>query len=58
MFKSHVIIGSMYIKILGLMGDILAVREKISKGIKSMSNKIPLYFNLKIVICCFVVSVY
>jgi len=41
-FKSHVIIDSMsYIKMLRLMGDILAVREKISKGIKSMSNKIP-----------------
>jgi hypothetical protein len=41
-FMSHVIIDSTsYIKMLGLMRDILAVREKISKGIKSMSNKIP-----------------
>jgi hypothetical protein len=33
-FKSHVNIDPVsYIKLLGLMGDILAVKEKISKGI-------------------------
>jgi hypothetical protein len=41
-FKSHVNYNStLYIKILGLMGDVLAVWEKISKGIKSMSNTKP-----------------
>ena len=37
-----------YMKILRFMGDILAVRENIFKRMKSMSNKISLKCNLKI----------
>jgi hypothetical protein len=42
-FKSHTNKDSvLYIKILGFMGDILAVREKIFKSINSLNNRIPL----------------
>lgn len=48
-FNSYVNIDSMsYMKILRFMGDILAVRENIFKRMKSMSNKISLKCNLKI----------
>lgn len=49
-----------YIKILGFMGDILAVREKIFRSIRSMKNRYFCIVILKFLLsfCSFSILVY